>query len=173
VPIPDPRNFKLHGAALYFCNRSPSAMAMSAIGFLLALLQVGLPLVVAAPLATDSVTVEGHDHSAVFGQHTGYRTVTVVLCILYAFLLALAHGMSSSKDAVLLRTWLTITRLSSWANGGSQVDKQNHRFVSHCARDHLYGLCVLRRDQHSWSWSLDRWSVLCCNSGVHCLVHAS
>jgi hypothetical protein len=74
-------------------------MPMSNIGFLLALSQVGLPLVMGAPLETDPVTVEGHDRLTVFGQHPAYRTVTVVLCILYAFLLALAHGMSAPENA--------------------------------------------------------------------------
>jgi hypothetical protein len=72
-------------------------MAMSTFGFSLVLWQVSIPLVVAAPMETDPVMVENNGHVVVFGQHPAYRIAAVVTCILYASLLALAHGEYPSR----------------------------------------------------------------------------
>jgi len=51
-----------------------------------------LPIVAAVPMKTDAVMAESTSHVVAYGQRPAYRTVVVVMCILYASLLALAHG---------------------------------------------------------------------------------
>jgi hypothetical protein len=67
-------------------------MFMYPYAYVLVLSQAGLPFVNAVPMETDPVLVDGDGHAAVYGQYPAYRTITVFMCILYAFLLASAHG---------------------------------------------------------------------------------
>lgn len=68
-----------------------------------------LPIVAAAPTETDPVMAEGNSHVVAYGQRPAYRTAVVVMCILYASLLALAHGEYGT--CCCMPTSLTKTRL--------------------------------------------------------------
>lgn len=67
---------------------------MHVFGLLLLLVQVGLPYVNAAPMAPDPVIIMDDGHIVYLAEHPTHRVVTVVLCLFYAILLALAQGMS-------------------------------------------------------------------------------
>ncbi|KAH7086285.1 hypothetical protein FB567DRAFT_67025 [Paraphoma chrysanthemicola] len=60
---------------------------------------VGLPLGLAAPLPPDPIIIEDKDHYVYLGEHPVYRTITVVMCIVYAFLLAGAQGYRAGRMA--------------------------------------------------------------------------
>jgi hypothetical protein len=69
-------------------------MDMHTLGVLLVVLQVGLPHVNAVPMKTDPIIIDGDNRVVFLAEHPDHRTITVVLCIFYAFLLALAQGQS-------------------------------------------------------------------------------
>jgi hypothetical protein len=66
---------------------------MHVFGLLLLLVQVGLPPVNAAPMAPDPVIIMDDGQIVYLAEHPTHRVVTVVLCLTYAILLALAQGM--------------------------------------------------------------------------------
>lgn len=51
-------------------------------------------------METDPVLVDGNGHAAVYGQYPSYRTITVFMCILYAFLLASVNGEAFERKFV-------------------------------------------------------------------------
>jgi hypothetical protein len=69
-------------------------MDLHSLGTLLMVLQVGLPHVEAAPIGDDPIIISGNDKIVYLAEHPDHRITNVVLCIFYAFLLALAQGES-------------------------------------------------------------------------------
>jgi hypothetical protein len=69
-------------------------MDMHALGTLFLVLQVGLPHVEAVPIGEDPIIISGNDKIVYLAEHPDHRITNVVLCIFYAFLLALAQGES-------------------------------------------------------------------------------
>jgi hypothetical protein len=153
---------------LSFRNHMPSFMTTSTLGPTFLICLIVLPLVVAAPIETNTVMVEGNSQVVAYGQRPAYRTAVVVVCILYASLLALAHGEYAT--CCLKPTSLTETRLSSRPKY-RQDNKQSHRSISHCARDYLHGFHLFSGHQHCRTWTRDGCSVSCRYTSVHCIVH--
>ena len=96
---------------LSFCSYMPSFMTTSAPGPTFLICLIVLPLVVAAPIETKTIMVEGNSQVVAYDQRPAYRTAVVVLCTLYASLLALAQGEYAT--CCLKPTSLTEIRLSS------------------------------------------------------------
>jgi hypothetical protein len=67
-------------------------MHMHTFRSLLVLWQVGLPLVYAAPIQNDPIIIGDDDSIVYLAEHPAHRIAAIVLCISYAFLLALAQG---------------------------------------------------------------------------------
>jgi hypothetical protein len=67
-------------------------MYMHTFSVLLVLGQVGLPLVRGAPLPPDPIIIGPDDRIVYLAEHPDHRIAAIILCIFYAFLLALAQG---------------------------------------------------------------------------------
>lgn len=58
--------------------------------------------------------------AVVLGEHPSHRTIVVVFCMSYAFLLALAQGKLCLLSLTSVLELLTPYRLSSWPNGWTE-----------------------------------------------------
>jgi hypothetical protein len=77
-------------------------MYMHTLQFLLVLWQVGLPLAHAAPIRPDPIIIGDDNHIIYLVDEPAHRIAAIVLCISYAFLLALVQGECIWKTLLVL-----------------------------------------------------------------------
>jgi hypothetical protein len=77
------------------------------------LLQLSSMFVAAYPVEKVVNTARDDASAVVLGEHANHRTIVVVFCMCYAFLLALAQGMTSQSSSSLALESLTQHRVSS------------------------------------------------------------
>jgi hypothetical protein len=128
---------------------------------LLVLWQVGLPLIHAAPLGPDPIIIQSDGNIVYMADHPAHRIAAIVLCIFYAFLLALAQG---ECIRTILPYVLTVRRLSRWSVGWLQDDDQSLGRTYIRAGLYLHHLRIRRLHQRQRTWPVNGWTVLRCDT---------
>ena len=79
----------------------------------------------AAAYPVDGIIKVARDDTpaVVLGEHASHRTIVVVFCMSYAFVLALAQGKLPSGLTLVLQSLIPY-RLSSWPIGWTQIGRQ-------------------------------------------------
>lgn len=98
-------------------------LPISATTTAMAPLQLNSMLVAAYPVEKAVNIVRDDAPAVVLGEHANHRTIVVVFCMSYAFLLALAQGMSSPSLLVLFAESLTQHGLSTRPHGWTEDER--------------------------------------------------
>lgn len=86
-------------------------------------LQLKSMFVTAYPVEHVVMMTRDDGPAVVLGEHADHRTIIVVFCISYSFLLALAQGMSSSSLLTLFLGSLTQRRVPTRPHGWTEDER--------------------------------------------------